>query len=88
MNLFLKKYGKMLDNITQGNEVFQTLRFEQVQENDTRKTSNKVFQTLRFEKNTGKKYSGKRAMFHFKRCGLKKYCKRKCFYYVIYAENK
>jgi hypothetical protein len=30
------------------------LRFEQVQENDTRKTSNEVFQTWRFEKNTGK----------------------------------
>jgi hypothetical protein len=27
--------------------------FEQVQENDTRKTSNEVFQTLRFEENTG-----------------------------------
>jgi hypothetical protein len=39
--------------ITQGNEVFQTLRFEQVQENDTRKTISEVFQTLRFEKNTG-----------------------------------
>ena len=54
MNLFLKKYGKMFDNITQGNEVLQTLRFEQIQENDTRKTSNEVFQTLRLEKNTRK----------------------------------
>ena len=78
----------MCDNITQGNEVFQTLRFEQVQENDTRKTSNEVFQTLRFEKKYGKKILGKQATFHFKRCGLKKYCKMKCFYYVIHAENK
>jgi hypothetical protein len=42
------------------------LRFEQVQENDTRKTSNEVFQTLRFEKKFGKIIRGKQATFHFK----------------------
>ena len=55
----------MFDNITQGNEVFQTLRFEQVQENDTRKTINEVFQTLWFEKKYGKIIRGKQATFHF-----------------------
>ena len=87
MNLFLKKYGKMFDNITQVTKYFKRCDLNKYRKMIRGKQVTKYFKRCGLKK-IREKILGKQATFHFKRCGLNEYCKMKCFYYVIHAENK
>ena len=87
MNLFLKKYGKMFDNITQVTKYFKRCDLNKYRKMIRRKQVTKYFKRRGLKKireNNTRKIS----KVSFQSCGLKKYCKMKCFYNVIHAENK
>ena len=88
MNLFLKKYGKMFYNITQVTKYFKRCDFNKYRKMIRGKQVTKYFKRCGLKKKYRKIIPGKQATFPFKRCDLKKYCKMKCFYNVIHAENK
>ena len=87
MNLSLKKYGKVLYNITQVMKDFKRCDLNKYRKMIHGKQVTKYFNRCGL-KNIRENNTRKTRTFHFKRCGLKKYCKMKCFYYVIHAENK
>ena len=65
MNLFLKKYGKMFDNITQVTKYFKRCDLNKYRKMIRGKQVTKYFKRCGLKKKSGKIIRGKQATFHF-----------------------